>query len=58
MAEFIEKYINPFADYGFKKLFGEEINKDLLIDFLNELLKGEQGLITVLILKQNTLVIP
>lgn len=43
MAEFTEKYINPFTDYGFKKLFGEELNKDLLLDFLNELLKDEQG---------------
>jgi predicted transposase/invertase (TIGR01784 family) len=40
---FEEKYINPFTDYGFKKLFGEEPNKDLLLDFLNELLKAEQG---------------
>ncbi|MCB1192909.1 MAG: PD-(D/E)XK nuclease family transposase [Leptospiraceae bacterium] len=31
------KYINPFTDFGFKRLFGEEGNKDLLIDFLNEL---------------------
>ncbi len=31
-------YINPFTDFGFKKLFGEEVNKDLLIDFLNGLL--------------------
>ena len=46
MPEFVEKYINPFTDYGFKKLFGEELNKDLLLDFLNELLKGEQGQIT------------
>ncbi len=46
MSEFKEKYINPFTDYGFKKLFGEEPNKDLLIDFLNELLKAEQGKIT------------
>ncbi|MDP5140337.1 MAG: Rpn family recombination-promoting nuclease/putative transposase [Spirosomaceae bacterium] len=46
MVEFTEKYINPFTDYGFKKLFGEEINKDLLLDFLNELLREEQGLIT------------
>lgn len=45
MTEFAEKYINPFTDYGFKKLFGEEPNKDLLLDFLNELLKGEQGII-------------
>jgi len=43
MAEFVEKYINPFTDYGFKKLFGEELNKDLLLDFLNELLQKEQG---------------
>jgi predicted transposase/invertase (TIGR01784 family) len=35
---FSEKYINPLTDFGFKKLFGEEVNKDLLIDFLNELL--------------------
>ncbi|MEM8641304.1 MAG: Rpn family recombination-promoting nuclease/putative transposase [Cyanobacteria bacterium P01_G01_bin.54] len=43
MYYFTEKYINPFTDYGFKKLFGEEPNKDLLLDFLNELLKNEQG---------------
>lgn len=43
MYRFEEKYINPFTDFGFKKLFGEEPNKDLLMDFLNELLKEEQG---------------
>lgn len=43
MEYFQEKFINPFTDYGFKKLFGEEPNKDLLLDFLNELLKVEQG---------------
>ena len=48
MTEFKEKYINPFTDYGFKRLFGEEPNKDLLLDFLNELLKEEQGKITEL----------
>jgi predicted transposase/invertase (TIGR01784 family) len=46
MAEFREKYINPFTDYGFKRLFGEEPNKDLLLDFLNELLKDQEGRIT------------
>ena len=35
-TEFKEKYINPFTDYGFKRLFGEESNKNLLLDFLNE----------------------
>ena len=34
----MQKYINPYTDFGFKKLFGEEANKDLLIDFLNALL--------------------
>ncbi|MEZ4688204.1 MAG: Rpn family recombination-promoting nuclease/putative transposase [Bacteroidia bacterium] len=38
-----EKYLNPFTDFGFKKLFGEEPNKDLLLDFLNELLKEQEG---------------
>ena len=38
-----DKYINPFTDFGFKKLFGEECNKDLLLDFLNELLHKEEG---------------
>lgn len=33
-----EKYINPLTDFGFKRLFGIEPNKDLLIDFLNEIL--------------------
>lgn len=31
-------YINPLTDFGFKKLFGEESNKDLLISLLNTLL--------------------
>jgi predicted transposase/invertase (TIGR01784 family) len=46
-----EKYINPFTDFGFKKLFGEEISKDLLIDFLNQLLPSEHK-ITELKFKQ------
>lgn len=35
------KYINPFTDFGFEKLFGSEFNKELLIDFLNQVL-GER----------------
>ncbi|VFN07748.1 MAG: conserved hypothetical protein (putative transposase or invertase) [Candidatus Kentron sp. G] len=34
----MSKYLNPYTDFGFKKLFGEEANKDLLADFLNQLL--------------------
>ncbi len=32
------KYVNPFTDFGFKKIFGEEASKPMLIDFLNALL--------------------
>lgn len=53
MTDFKEKYINPFTDYGFKRLFGEEPNKDLLLDFLNALLKEEQGTITELTYLKN-----
>jgi predicted transposase/invertase (TIGR01784 family) len=38
MAIMNEKYINPLTDFGFKKLFGTEPNKHLLIDFLNQIL--------------------
>jgi predicted transposase/invertase (TIGR01784 family) len=34
----MSRYLNPYTDFGFKKLFGEEGNKDLLTDFLNQLL--------------------
>ena len=36
------RFINPFTDVGFKRIFGQEVNKDLLIDFLNNLLEGEK----------------
>lgn len=50
-----EKYVNPFTDFGFKKLFGEEVNKDLLIDFLNNLLIGEQQIKNLTYLKNEHL---
>ena len=37
----MERYINLFTDFGFKKVFGEEPNKDLLISFLNTLLPAK-----------------
>jgi predicted transposase/invertase (TIGR01784 family) len=48
-----EKYINPFTDFGFKKLFGTEPNKDLLIDFLNEVILPEQHKIKDLSYRKN-----
>ena len=40
----MEKYINPFTDFGFKKLFGIEFNKELLIDFLNQILSNRESI--------------
>ena len=39
----VEKYINPHTDFGFKRLFGSEFNKELLISFLNAMFRGEQN---------------
>ena len=39
------KYINPYTDFGFKKIFGEEASKPLLIDFLNALLPEQAKII-------------
>ena len=33
-----DKYIDPFTDFGFKRIFGTEENKHFLISFLNDLL--------------------
>ncbi len=51
----IEKYINPFTDFGFKKIFGDEQNKDLLIDFLNEVLQEKSKIIDLTFLKNEQL---
>ena len=35
MVETIEaRYIDPMVDWSFKRLFGTEVNKDILIEFL------------------------
>lgn len=39
---FAERYINLTTDFGFKRIFGSELNKDLLIGFLNALFAGEK----------------
>ena len=37
-----DRYVNPYTDFGFKMLFGSEINKELLISFVNSLLGGRE----------------
>jgi predicted transposase/invertase (TIGR01784 family) len=39
------KYLNPFTDFGFKKIFGEEASKPLLLDFLNALLPQQNKIV-------------
>lgn len=36
------RFIDPLTDYGFKRLFGSEPDKDIMIDFLNALFEGEK----------------
>lgn len=40
--ELLERYVNFYTDFAFKKLFGTEANKELLISFLNSLLDGKE----------------
>ena len=49
------QFINPFTDMGFKKIFGQEITKDLLIDFLNVLLIGEREITDIQFLDKEQL---
>ncbi|MCL2120517.1 MAG: Rpn family recombination-promoting nuclease/putative transposase [Planctomycetaceae bacterium] len=43
----MSKYLDPYTDFGFKKIFGEEANKDLLIDFLNSFLPEKHQIETL-----------
>ena len=40
MSEVEDKYISLLTDFGFKRIFGTDLNKDLLIGFLNALFEG------------------
>ena len=42
MIQVEERYISLLTDFGFKRIFGTAINKDLLICFLNSLFDGKQ----------------
>ena len=49
------KYINPFTDIGFKRIFGQDVSKPLLIDFLNNLLEGERHIVDLTLLDKEQL---
>jgi len=42
MKKRTKRYIDPTTDYGFKRIFGTEVNKDLLISLLNGLFRGRK----------------
>ena len=49
------KFINPFTDFGFKHIFGREMDKDILIEFLNDLLEGEHTITELRIMNNERL---
>ncbi len=49
------RFINPFTDVGFKRIFGQPIHKELLIDFLNDLLVGEKRILDITFLDKEIL---
>ena len=44
MGNSVNKYINPFTDFGFKNLFGKDYSKEVLVDFLNDLYSDIEGM--------------
>ena len=39
----ISKFLDPKNDIAFKKIFGSEKNKDILIHFLNDMVQFDEG---------------
>ena len=53
--DLIERYANFYTDFAFKKLFGTEANKELLVSFLNALLDGKENIQTLTYLNSENL---
>ena len=49
------RFINPFTDVGFKRIFGQEVNKPLLISFLNSLFAGKKVITDIRFLNKEML---
>lgn len=41
------RYIDPYSDFGFKHIFGKAHNKNLLISFINQVLKGRKVIVDI-----------
>jgi len=51
----MSKFINPFTDVGFKRIFGQEVSKPVLLAFLNSLLEGERAIVDLKFLDKEQL---
>ena len=49
------KFLSPRNDFAFKRIFGREQNKDILIHFLNDMLNftGDHAIVDLQYLKPN-----
>ncbi len=50
-----EVFLDPYTDYAFKKLFGPDSSKGLLIDFLNAVLKPDKLIVEIVYLNNEQL---
>ena len=51
----MSKFINPFTDVGFKRIFGQEVSKPVLLAFLNALLTEERTIVDLKLLDKEQL---
>ena len=47
LTESQSRYVNFYTDFAFKKLFGTEANKDLLLSFLNSRFEGKERFLDI-----------
>ena len=47
LTESQTRYVNFYTDFAFKKLFGTEANKDLLLSFLNSRFEGKEQFLDI-----------
>lgn len=47
LTESQTRYVNFYTDFAFKKLFGTEANKDLLLSFLNSRFEGQEKFLDI-----------
>lgn len=51
----MSRYLDPTTDFGFKKIFGEEANKDILASFITDVLELATPVVDLRFLDKNQL---